>query len=169
MQRFGVRERFAVEVGDWWSAQLRYVDLWAGGVYLTRKDNCAFVPSFIHMMRATVAEVRDRTIEPGPCPGRSPQVIHRKLRGNRTGRHERWWFMEWGETVDNVSKYAYADGDDLVLVFTLRPDPQVFTARLPMDEFADVVEAAADFLSPPELLGARESLGPLEPLGPPEP
>jgi hypothetical protein len=66
MQRFGVREQFAVEVGDRWSVQLRYVDLGAGGVWLTRNDNC------------------------------------------------------------------------------------VFTARLPMDEFADVVEAAADFLGAPE-------------------
>ncbi|WTY81134.1 hypothetical protein OG559_29630 [Micromonospora sp. NBC_01405] len=61
--------------------------------------------------------------------------------------------MQWGETVDNVSTYAYLE-DDLVIVFAfwraghLFPEDlgKVFVARIPSDEFAATVEEAADLL-----------------------
>jgi GGDEF domain-containing protein len=55
--------------------------------------------------------------------------------------------MRWGETVDNLSCYAYLDGD-LVIVFTFTrarhafPEDlgKVFVARISPDEFATVLE-----------------------------
>jgi hypothetical protein len=66
---------------------------------------------------------------------------------------EQYWFMRWSETVDNVSVYAYLDGD-LVIVFQFwrasHPFPedlgQVFVARIPPDEFVAIVEEAAGLL-----------------------
>ena len=62
--------------------------------------------------------------------------------------------MQWSETVDNLSTYAYLDGE-LVIVFAFwrdtHPFPEdlgkVFTVRMPPDEFADTVEKAADWLA----------------------
>ncbi|MGW0215606.1 hypothetical protein ACWDXH_14570 [Micromonospora chokoriensis] len=68
--------------------------------------------------------------------------------------------MQWGETLDNVSAYAYLDGD-LVIVFQFwrvsHPFPtdsgQVHVATLPPDEFAAVVKGAADLLEAGEPAG----------------
>jgi hypothetical protein len=38
------------------------------------------------------------------------------LEQDETEFREQFWFMLWGETIDDVSRYAYLDGD-LVLVF----------------------------------------------------
>jgi hypothetical protein len=62
--------------------------------------------------------------------------------------------LGWGETVDNVSRYAYLEGGYLVLVFAfLRPGHpfpedrgKVFAARIPPDEFVATIVAAADLL-----------------------
>jgi hypothetical protein len=61
--------------------------------------------------------------------------------------------MLWGETIDNVSRYAYLDGD-LVLVFAswlpTHPVPQdrgkAFVARIPPDQLVTILEHAADML-----------------------
>lgn len=61
--------------------------------------------------------------------------------------------MGWGETVDNVSRYAYLD-DDLVIIFAFwrpkHPFPEdlgkVFVARIPPDEFAATLEKAAELM-----------------------
>jgi hypothetical protein len=60
--------------------------------------------------------------------------------------------MQWGGTVDNVSRYAYLDGD-LVLIFGfwqsthLVPGERgrIFAARIAPDEFVTIL-VAADFL-----------------------
>lgn len=152
-RRFGDRGTFAVELGEVESPQLRIVDLWAAGTQLTTDDNSAFLPFFSPAMRSTAAQVRRRDVQPCPFPGRSPEDNFRRLERDKTEFRERFWFMQWGETVDNVSRYAYLDGD-LVLVFAfwrsthLFPDERgrIFAARIPPDDFVATLVAAADLL-----------------------
>lgn len=161
-RRFGDRARFAVEVGEVWppppaltTGNLRTVDLWAGGKWLTTDDNTAFLPSFIRFLRSTAAQVRCREVSPFPFPGRSPEEIFRLLLADdETDFREQFWLLHWGETVDNVTSYAYLDGDDLMIVFSYwraeHPFPEdlgkVFVARIPADEFTAVLDQAADLL-----------------------
>ncbi|GAA1626027.1 hypothetical protein ACFQY4_35550 [Catellatospora bangladeshensis] len=152
-RRFGDRATFAVEVGEVQPTDLRTVDLWAAGKWLTTDDNTALVPSLCLYMRSTAAQVRRREIPPCPFPGRSPEEIFRRLQADETEFRERYRFMCWSEIVDNVSRYAYLD-DDLVIVFAFwretHPYPEdlgnVFVARIPPDEFAATVEQAADLM-----------------------
>jgi hypothetical protein len=67
-------------------------------------------------MRSDADRVRRRDVRPCPFPGRAPEEIFRLLHGDETGFREQFWFMQWGETLDNVSLYAYLN-DDLVIVF----------------------------------------------------
>ncbi|MBO3743981.1 hypothetical protein [Actinoplanes flavus] len=61
--------------------------------------------------------------------------------------------MRWDPINDNVTSYSYLDGDELVIVFGFwretHPFPddlgKVFVAKIPPDEFADVVDGAANF------------------------
>lgn len=150
---FGDRATFAVEVGEIEPPSLRVVDLWMVGKRLTTDDNSAFVPSFSHAMRSSAAQVRRRDVKPCPLPGRAPEEIFRLLHADETGFQEQFWFMQWGETVDNVSTYAYLE-DDLVIVFAFwrasHPFPEdlgkIFVARIPPDDFAATAEEAADLL-----------------------
>ncbi|MEU4334813.1 hypothetical protein AB0F59_09325 [Micromonospora lupini] len=162
-RRFGDLATFAVEIGEIGEIepyQLRVVDLWAAGKRLTTEDNYAFLPYFINVMRSSAAQVRRRDVRPCPFPGRTPEQIFRLLHADDTEFREQFWFMQWGETVDNVSTYAYLD-DDLVIVFAFwrsaHPYPDdlgtVFVARIPPDEFVATVEEAADLLDA-ELVGA---------------
>ncbi|WP_028569320.1 hypothetical protein [Salinispora tropica] len=152
-RRFGDRATFAVEIRAVEPHQLRVVDLWAAGKRLTSNDNWAFLPSFIHAMRSSVAQVRRRDIKPCPFPGLEPEEIFRLLHADETEFREQFWFMQWGETVDNVVKYAYLD-EDVVIVFAFwqadHPFPddlgRVFVARIPPEEFMAAVEEAADLL-----------------------
>ncbi|GAB2872783.1 hypothetical protein GCM10027176_87900 [Actinoallomurus bryophytorum] len=152
-RRFGDQATFAVEVGEAESPQLRIVDLWAAGKRLTTDDNSTFLPFFCPAMRSTAAQVRRRDVRPCPFPGRSPEETFRLLEQDKTAFREHFWFMEWGETVDNVSRYAYLD-DDLILVFAFRrpthPFPDdlgtIFVARIPPDDFATTLQAAAELL-----------------------
>ncbi len=156
-QRFGDRARFCVEVGEI-AGGLRTVDLWAGGKWLTVDDNMAYVPSFIHSLRSTAARVRRHDVSPCPFPEHSPEENFRLLteiaKVGESDLPEQFWLLHWGETVDNVGSYVYADGDDLVIVFgfwrATHPFPEdlgkVFVARVPSDEFVAVIEEAADLL-----------------------
>ncbi len=153
-RKFGDRATFCVEIGEFTSPSLRVVDLWAGGKWLTTDDNTVYLPSFLYYMRDEAKLVRQRDIKPCPFPDRTPEEIFKLLRADQTGFREQFWFMRWSETVDNVSMYAYLDGDELVIVFqfwrTTHRYPEdlgrVFVARIPPDDFADIVEAAADVL-----------------------
>ncbi|MFG1674957.1 hypothetical protein [Micromonospora sp. NPDC049282] len=123
-------------------------------ILLTVHDNWAFLPYFCRALRSTAARVRQREVEARPWPGRTPEETFRLLHADRTEFRERYWFLQWGETVDNASKYAYLDDGDLVVVFAFwrieHPHPRdrgrVFCARLDPDRFAAVTEAAADLL-----------------------
>ncbi|GAA4606252.1 hypothetical protein BJY16_005733 [Actinoplanes octamycinicus] len=155
-RRFGDRDRFSVEVGAITSPSLCTVDLWAGGKWLTTDDNTAFVPSFLRFLRSTATRVRRGDVGLCPFPERSPEDIFRLLHADdESDFREQFWLLHWGETVDNVSSYVYRDGGDLVIVFAFwRPwhrfpedMGKVFVARIPPDEFADVLERAADLLA----------------------
>jgi hypothetical protein len=154
-RRFGDRARFCVEVGETTSRNLRIVDLWAGGKWLTTDDNTAFLPTFTRFLRSTAALVRRGDVSPCPFPERSPEEIFRLLYADdETDFRERFWLMHWGETVDNVTSYVYQDDGDLVIVFRFwratHPFPEdvgkVFVARVPPDEFVTVLVEAADLL-----------------------
>ena len=135
-----------MEVGAAVSPALRVVDLWAAGRWLTTDDNTAYVPSFTHYMRLEADRVRRGDLPAHPVPGRSPAETMPLL-------GPEFWFLRWNETVDNVSTFAYLDGD-LVIMFEFwrptHPFPEelgrIFVARLPPAEFTAVVEEAADFL-----------------------
>ncbi|MFC4017289.1 hypothetical protein ACFOW4_04940 [Micromonospora sp. GCM10011542] len=150
---FGDRVTFAVEVGEIQPPSLRVVDLWMAGKRLTTDDNSALVPFFSRAMRSSAAQVRRRDVKPCPFPGHAPEEIFRLLQADETGFREQFWFMQWGETVDNVSTYAYLE-DDLVILFAfwrashpfLEDLGKVFVARIPPDEFAAIIEDSADLL-----------------------
>ncbi|WP_343447795.1 hypothetical protein [Micromonospora schwarzwaldensis] len=152
-RRFGDRAIFAVEVGESISSELRVVDLWAAGKWLTTDDNVAFLPSFLRFLRSSAAQVRRRDVQACPYLERTPEEIFGLLKADETEFREQFCFMTWGETVDNVSRYAWMD-DDLVIVFAFRrpahPFPEdlgrVFVARIPPDAFATTLEEAADLL-----------------------
>lgn len=147
---FGDRDTFAVEFGPIQPPALRVVDLWMVGQRLTVDDNVAFVPFLCRAMRSTAAQVRRRGLAACPLPGRSPEEIFRLLQADETAFRESFWFMQWGEILDNVSRYAYLD-DDLVIVFAFwrlldargQGRGEVFVATLQPDEFATTVEDAA--------------------------
>jgi hypothetical protein len=155
-RQFGDRSTFAVEVGEVLSASLRVVDLWAADKWLTTDDNVVYAPSFCHYIRLAVAEVRERDIRPCPFPELSPEEIFRRLQADETDFREQHWFMQWSETVDNVSCYAYLH-TDLVIMFAFwratHPFPEdlgrVFVARIPPEEFVATLLSAADFLDAP--------------------
>jgi hypothetical protein len=152
-QLFGNRATFAVDVGPLDSSDLRTVDLWAGGTLLTPVDNMAFVPAFTHLMRSSAARVRQGKVPNRPYPWLSPEENFRRLHADQTEFSERYWFLHWGETVDNVAAYAYLNGD-LMIPFTFwradHPSPQeigkVFLAQIPPQDLVEILEAAADFL-----------------------
>ncbi|WP_067499986.1 hypothetical protein [Actinoplanes sp. TFC3] len=155
-RRFGDRARFCIEIGEPTSPSQRTVDLWAGGKWLTTDDNTVFLPTFINFLRSAAAQVRHHDVSPCPYPEHSPEENFRLLNtDNKTDFRERFWLMHWGETVDNVTTYAYMDGDDLVIVFGYwRASPplsedlgKIFVAKIPRDEFAAVLEEAADLLN----------------------
>ncbi|MEU0548899.1 hypothetical protein [Micromonospora sp. NPDC005979] len=155
MAQFGTRETFAVEVGEAMSPGLRIIDLWAAGKLLTARDNVAYVPSFRHYLRSASARVRQREVLRRPFPERSPEETFRRLEADQSEFREQYWFLNWGEIVDDVDSYAYLDSD-LVLVFALRGTSltvddvgKVFVARVPPDTFAATLEQAADLLDGP--------------------
>ena len=154
-RRFGDRARFSVEAGEIISISLRTVDLWAGGTWLTVDDNAAFLPMFLRFLRTSADEVRRGKVSGVPYPGRSPEENFDLLYADdETDFRMQFWLLHWGETVDNVIPYLWADGDDLVIAFRFwrptHPFPEelgrTFVARIPADEFATVLTEAADFL-----------------------
>ena len=98
-------------------------------------------------------QVRAGHMRPCTFPGWSAEETFGLLQADQTEFREQYWFMSWGEIVDNVSRYAYLD-DDLVVVFPFwradHPVPEdldkIFVARVDPDEFADTLRAAADLI-----------------------
>lgn len=62
--------------------------------------------------RAWLDSIKD---SPPPFPGLPPAVVHRQLLADDDGSRERWWFLQWGPTTDNVLTHLFHDGDHLVI------------------------------------------------------
>jgi hypothetical protein len=147
---FGDKKRFAAEVGEFSddSTQLRRVDLWAAGRWLTCDDNTAYVPQFCMSVQGTVNWLQSGCDLSLPLPGLSPVETHRRLLDIDDGSREQFWFPRWGPTTDNVTAHVFRVGDRLVIPFEfwrpLHPRPeefgQVFVAELPESELVNVLE-----------------------------
>ena len=156
--RFGHRATFAVEVGGLPSyvveagetqvSDLRVVDVWAGGKWLTCHDNAAYAPTLVHHMRSTAELVRRREVPQRPFPWRSPAEVFRLLNANDSEFRERFWLLRhWDEILDNVETYTWLDDLLVVACQIWRPcRTEVFVARVPPDEFAATIDDAADLL-----------------------
>jgi hypothetical protein len=111
------------------------------GKQLTVNDNVAYVPSLLYAIRRTAAKVRGRSVPPCSFPGMAPEVIFELLERDKTAFREHYWFLQWDEIVDNVSKYAYLDRGSLVLMFafpgpahpTLEDRGSIFVATIQVD------------------------------------
>jgi hypothetical protein len=118
----GDKSTFAAEVGDPDGPDLRRVDLWVAGQWLTCDDNTVYVPQF----RLSVAGTLD---------------------GLNDSEHHA---LSWGPTTDNAQSYLYRDGDNTAITAQfwredhLRAHPEhagvVFTAEIPTDELIDILE-----------------------------
>lgn len=115
--------RFAVDVGEQTGHELRRVDLWAAGQWLTCDDNMVYVPQFRHEVARTADWVRSGRAEPLPFKGLSPQDTHRQLLNRISNLEDDYFqfrpFDRWGPTTDNVHSFAFRDGDRLALTFEL--------------------------------------------------
>jgi hypothetical protein len=158
MRRFGDRATFAIEVGGLPAyvieagftgvSQVRMVDIWAGGRWLTCHDNAAFVPTLVHDLRCVAELVRRREVPRRPFPWRSPADVFRILSANDSEFRTRFWLLRnWDEILDNVETYTWLD-DPLVVAFRIRKPflTQVFVARVHPDEFVSTLDDAAGFL-----------------------
>ena len=121
----GNKDTFAAEVGDADGTDLRRVDLWAVGQWLTCDDNTVYVPQFRHYVGLT----RDRVVaEAVPSPGPSAVAAHRRL---------------------------LADGERLLPQFWredhLRAHPEhaetVFTAKMPVSSLTGILHDLVVVLS----------------------
>ncbi|MDI6098747.1 hypothetical protein QLQ12_09055 [Actinoplanes sp. NEAU-A12] len=129
--------------------------MWAGGTWLTTFDNTAFVLSFTRYMRSDAEQVRRRDIRPSPFPEHSPKEVCQLLYAESAESDFPWQFrlMDWGPTTDDVTCFAYLNGDELVLTLVQRVDNQlpddplkVIVAKMLAEEFVAVLTEAADLL-----------------------
>lgn len=156
---FGVRERFAITIGDFVGEgdSHRTVDVWAAGCWLTCDDNTAYVPHFAGLLQRAVGMLLHDASSYRPVgrlyPDLSPADNYRKLcdDANDDGLAHHFRFMDWGPTADNVSSLIFLEGEMAYLPFEFtRPDHhkpsergQVFVAELPWRELAEVLHRAA--------------------------
>jgi hypothetical protein len=107
----GDKGRFAAEVSERYGGQLRRVDLWATGQWVTCDDNMAYIPQ----LRLSVQADRRRLGSLGgslpPFPGLHPAAVHQQLLTDDDGLRGQWWFLRWGPTTDNVLTHLFRDGD----------------------------------------------------------
>lgn len=159
MQRFGHRATLAIEVGglpayvveagETQASDVRVVDVWAGGTWLTCHDNAAYVPTLVHHMRGATELVRRREVPRCPFPSQSPAEVFRLLHADDSELREQFWLLRhWDEILDNVETYTWLD-DLLVIAGQIwRPShTEVFVARVSPDEFVATVDDAVEFLA----------------------
>lgn len=51
-----------------------------------------------------------------------------------------------GETVDNITSFAWADSHDVVVTVQLRGDSEILVLQIPAIRLATIIEDAADRL-----------------------
>jgi hypothetical protein len=149
----GEKDRFAARIGERAGPDLRQVDLWAAGQWLTCDDNTVYVPQFKAAVARSAEWVRSGCAEPVPFAGLSPESAHRRLLAKIRNMEDDVWqfrpFTDWGPTTDNVLSFVFSAGTDLLLTFEfwreqhLREHPghagRVLVAALPAGELAAIL------------------------------
>lgn len=126
IQRFGSRSTFAFEIGDNYESHsdLRTVDVYSDGRWLTCDDNVVYIPQFLNALTCDL----DRLVFPPdpkrdtpPKPDLSPKDNHKYLkelaREDYT-LHMHYRFMDWGPTADNVSMHFFRENGKIHLPFS---------------------------------------------------
>lgn len=158
MMRFGDRARFAVEIGEFSddSRQLRRVDLWAAGRWLTCDDHWAYLPAFCNAVQHTVTSVTLGGDLELPFSGLCAADTHRRFLAADDEAGQRFRTLDWGPTTDNVLAMLFRLGPDhLALTFRfwrethhdLDERETIFTAEMPESEFVRVLAHAIGALS----------------------
>jgi hypothetical protein len=147
----GSKGRFALELGEQREG-LHRVDAWAAGQWLTCDDNMAYVPQLRVSVQHDLARLDSIKDSPSPFPGLPPAAVHRQLYAVNDGSRERWWFLQWGPTTDNVLAFLFRDGDHLMITVEfwreehLRRHPEhmgtVFVAEIEAEELAAILQDA---------------------------
>lgn len=153
----GDKRGFGVEIGEWVDPLLRRVDLWAADQWLTCDDNLAFVMQFRMSVAATARWMRSGGGLPVPFADLSPIAAHRRLLGEHRDReenYERYRFLTWGPTTDNLLACLFREKDRLAITFEfwreehLLEHPEhrgtVFAAELRTGEFLAILEESAE-------------------------
>ena len=158
-QRFGERNTFAIELGkpDEASPDLRTVDVYAAGRWLTCADNVAFLPQFIGSLNDDLnwlitppTQKRDKL----PFDTLSPTENHNemlKIATEDNDLHLFHRFMDWGPTADNVSMHLFRSDGTASLPFSFwrenHHDPNeletTFCAKLPANDLMTTLHHAA--------------------------
>lgn len=152
----GDKDRFAVEIGER-DHELRRVDLWAAGQWLTCDDDVVFVAQFRRTVLETANGLRSGMGSPLPWPYLSSEANHRHLLADSASVEEAgadsqgaYRGLEWGPTTDNLISSLFRNGDNLILTFEfwrkehLLAHPahagHVFVVEVPAAEFMTILD-----------------------------
>ena len=157
--RFGNRSTFAFELGNFHeeSTDLRTVDVYVNGRWLTCDDNVVYLPQFINSLNSdldwVISPVGDKRDRP-PFSDLSPVENHRemlRLADDDNDLHLFHRFMDWGPTSDNVSMHMFRVDGIAYLPFSFwretHHEPselgKIFDGCLTLDELRVTLHGAA--------------------------
>ena len=162
MKQFGTRQTFAIEIGGYQSpsSELRVVDVYADGQFLTCDDNTVYLPAFIGALQS---DIQRMSADHTPCHDAmpfetlSPIENHRRLLADAetdNDLHLFHRFMDWGPTADNVSMHLFRIDDMAHIPFSFwrethhdkRQLDQVYCAQLPYLDLFAVIQDAVQLL-----------------------
>lgn len=153
---FGNKRRFAAEVGEFWenSDQLRRVDLWGAGQWLTSTDNNVYIPQFRHGVQKSIGQLLAGVDLSPPFPDLSISETHRRLIERDDDFRWQFCFLNWGPTTDDVSAHMFRVGSQIFISLEfvrpqhLEPDKleKIFVAELPESELLSVLKQVTDAL-----------------------
>ena len=110
----GNKERFALELGEQREGLCR-VDTWAAGQWLTCDDNMAYVPQIQRSIQRDYERLDSIEDSSHLSPGVSLAAVHRRQLTDEGELRERWQFLTWGPTTDNVLAHLLRYGNHLVM------------------------------------------------------
>ncbi|WP_406503228.1 hypothetical protein [Streptomyces sp. NBC_01602] len=159
----GDKRRFAAEVGE--QGQLRRVDLWAAGKWLTCDDNMAYVPQFRRDVLDTAAWLQSGEGFSMPFAGLSAEATHRRLM-HRAGEDDetaadhglrsQFQALLWGPTTDNVTAHLFREEGRLLITLEFWRQEHlinhsedagaVFVVQIPTEEFVGILEGVVAVL-----------------------